>query len=416
MAIVLGLSQLRLPLQVLMSDGIYGKDMIQEYTMARAIVDGVDPYLPTAVLAERYLGSLPKAVLSHPSPHPPTVALLALPLAWLDYRTAAALWFGLELLCLVASAYLLARAAGARPSIPATLGISSLLLIWYPFAIDLAWGQLQVPMLALLAGAWLALRSRQSALAGALVGLAVLLKTIPLPLLLLFLLMKDWRALAAAIAVISVGYCVAGCMLGLDTLWTYFTAVLPAVTTKYRSCFGNYSVSSLAWRVFFGTEDTGVIIARPVIQSMAAARVASVGLPLLLWGVAYWAVRKQPDLGVSWALLASVSILSTPIAWAYYLVLGAIPVAQVIHWLARNRLPSRETNLALVVAMLLLTPWTQLGTMAALQVAVARRSMTLPFAVALLPVMPALAVGALAWLVVRLGPVGMDAVSSPGGG
>ena len=52
----------------------------------------------------------------------------------------------------------------------------------------MAWGQLQLPMLALLAGAWVALRSGRSALGGALVGLAILLKPFPLPLLLLFVL------------------------------------------------------------------------------------------------------------------------------------------------------------------------------------------------------------------------------------
>ena len=138
------------------------------------------------------------------------------------------------------------------------------------------------------------------------------------------------------------------------------------------------------------------------------------GLPLLLWAVAFWIVRKRPDVGMSLGLLVSVSILTTPIAWAYYLVLAAIPVAQVVHWLAHSRLPSRETNWTLVVGMLLLMPWLQLGTITAFQVATARRSMTLPFAVALVPVMPALAVSALAWLVVKLGPVRVQGARADG--
>jgi hypothetical protein len=408
LAILAGLAHLRARSQSLTSDRIYDKDIVQEYTMARAILDGVDPYLPITELAERYVGSPPNPLLNHPSPHPPTLALLTLPLAWFGFRTAAVLWFVLELFCLAASVYLLARALGVQLSTPATLGMSLVLLIWYPFSTDLALGQLQLPMLALLAGAWLALQSRRSTLAGALVGLAILVKTIALPVLLLFLLRKDRRALVAAASVVAGGYLLSACVLRPDALWTYFSVVLPSVNTHYRSFWGNSSIASLAWRVFSGTQDTGVTIIRPLIQSMAAATAASVGLPLLLWAVACWALRGQRDLGVSMALLVSVSILAAPVAWDHYLVLAALPGAQVIHWLHHRGFPSAETNWAIVVAMSLLIPWVHVGTIAAAQVALARRSLTLPFALTLLPVMPAVAVGALAWLVLRLGPVSAD--------
>jgi hypothetical protein len=109
------------------------------------------------------------------------------------------------------------------------------------------------------------------------------------------------------------------------------------------------------------------------------------------------------------ALLVCVSLLTTPIAWDHYMVLAALPGAQVIHWLARTRFPSAETNLAIVVAMLLLIPWVHVATILATLVVSARRSLTLPFALSLLPLMCAVAVGSLAWLVLRLGPVPAEA-------
>jgi hypothetical protein len=331
-----------------------------------------------------------------------------------SYRTAAAIWFGLELACLVASVHLLARAVGVPLSASATLGLALVLPLWYPVLIELTWGQVQLPMLALLAGAWLGLRSGRSRLAGVLVGLAVLLKPFVLPLLLWFLLRRNWHALAAASLVISGGYLLAGAVLGLPAVSSYVTEVLPAVSAFYRSAWGNFSVSSLAWRLFQGTEDSGIIIAPPLIPSLSAARVGAIVLPLLLLALVSLAVQLRGDLDVAWSLLVIASILVSPLAWSYYLVLAAIPAAHVIAWLGRNHLPSAETNRALVVAILLLLPWLELATMLALAVVTARRTLTLPFALAQLPLMPAVGLGALAWLVARLGGPGADAAPAVG--
>jgi hypothetical protein len=397
---------LRVPVGSLLPEYLSRKDFLQEYTLARAIADGIDPYLPTDVLAERYLGGLPQTLLPHPTPHPPTLGILLLPLALFDYSTAAVLWFGLEIVGWVVSVYLLGRAAGARLSIGVTLGIAAALLMWYPVWVEMAWGQLSLVMLPLLAGAWVALRSGRSALAGVLVGLAMLLKPVPFPLLLLFVLRKDWRALLGAGSVVLGGYVVAGSVVGLKTVETYFTEVLPLVTRIYRAIWGNISISSLGWRVFDGTRlglTDGVV--PPLVQSAAAAQVASLGLAILLLLGASWVVRRQRSLGVSLGVMMAVSILLGPISWPHYLVLAAIPAAQAIRWLVRHRLPSRETNWALIVAMLLVIDWVMVARPLALRAPIVDGALRVPFAVAQLPLMTAVSVAALAWLVAWLGPV-----------
>jgi alpha-1,2-mannosyltransferase len=294
-----------------------------------------------------------------------------------------------------------------RLSVWATVGIATALLIWHPLWGELTWGQLQVPVLALLAGAWVALRYGRPGLGGGLVGLAILLKPVPLPLLLLFVLRRDWRALAGAGSVIVGGYLVAGAVAGLDTVGTYFTAVLPMVSSTYRAAWANFSISSLAWRLFYGpgAGTTGQTIAPPLVRSAAAAQVASLALPGLLLLVASWAVRKQPDLGVSLGVMVGASVLLGPISWPHYLVLAAIPAAHVIRWLVRHRFPSRETNWALMVAILLIVDWVRVARFFAIRVPLVNGAIRLPFALAQLPLMTAVAVGALAWLVASLGPV-----------
>jgi len=127
--------------------------------------------------------------------------------------------------------------------------------------------------------------------------------------------------------------------------------------------------------------------------------------------VACLAVRKQRNLDVSLGVMISASILTVPISWSHYLVLAVIPAAQVIRWLAGHHLPSRETNLALLVTMLLIIDWGRLATFLAGPGPVVEGGIAVSFALALLTWMPAVAVGALAWLLVWLGPVdnGVDA-------
>lgn len=58
LGIALGLAQLKLPIESLLPNWIARKDFLQEYTLARAVVDKIDPYLATEELAARYLVSL----------------------------------------------------------------------------------------------------------------------------------------------------------------------------------------------------------------------------------------------------------------------------------------------------------------------------------------------------------------------
>ena len=407
LAIAFGLVQLAAASRSLLPQHVYGKDFLQGYAMARAILHRVDPYLPTDVLAERFWGQVPFAAWPHPTPQPPTLGTLLVPLALLDYPTAATVWFGLEMVCLVASVYLLGRALGARLSIWTTLGVATALLIWYPVQVEMFMGQLQLLVLALLAGAWVALRSGRPALGGALLGLAILVKPIPLPLLLLLVVRKDWRALTGAVPVILGGYLVAGCVVGFETLVTYLTKVLPLVQGIYRAALGNMSLWSVGWRIFDGTRSqlSSGIVAPPLVRSPVAAQVVSIALSSLLLLVAALAVRKQRSPDVSLGVMICVSILISPLSWPHYLVLAIIPAAHVVRWLLWHRLPSRETNLALLVAVLLAAHWLGLASLV-IRAAGSYGGVAVVFAVAQLPLMPAVAVGALGWLVLWLAPLG----------
>ncbi len=404
---LLGVAELKVPVQSLVVPYVYLKDFLQEWLLARAFVEGVDPYLPIPELADRFLGPLPvHLIFPHPTPHPPTAGLLFLPIGFLSYPSAAALWVVLELICLVASVYLLGRIGNLRLGWGMMLVISATSLVWYPVVLDLALGQLMLPLLLLLSGAYYALLSGQRAAGGALLGISLLVKPIAWPVLLVFLVRREWRSLVAVLSTVLLGYGVAAWAIGANVVLVYLTQVLPTVTRFYQANPYNISAWTVGWRLFDGT-DAGIlpgISAPPLVQSAPAAAVVSALLPALILLASLVTVWRQRSEARSLGLMICVSIMVSPISWNHYLLLTAIPAVEAGIWLIQHHLPSRATNLGLLVGMLLLTgdEWTTLVLALVGKAIVPGGTVFVPFAPALLTLGPTVAVAALALLLVKL--------------
>ncbi len=368
-----------------------GKDLVQEHQLAVALLNGTNPYVPGYLTA-----------------HPPTTGLLFLPLAFLDYSTAATVWFGLELLCLALSIHLLARASEFRLSTPALLAISGALLAWHPVMTDLTYGQLTLAQLPFLAGACWALNRRRSALAGALVGIALLIKPFLWPLALPFLLRRDWQFLKGIAGVLLPGYGLTLWRLGFEAHVAYFTQTLPAVADGYRAHAWNISLGSLGWRLFQGT---GSLLrgftANPLVSSVPAAQILSIAAPvaLLLW--ASMVARRMRHASQALGLMICASILASPIAWNHYLSLALVAVAQVVRQLAEMGVPRKATWVASLVGLLLAIPQSAMAQAVSALLSwetTASVPDLIPLPVALSYMEPALALLALAWLLVAVGP------------
>ncbi|HVC32279.1 MAG TPA: glycosyltransferase family 87 protein [Chloroflexota bacterium] len=434
-AVGLGLLVLRRSLGTLVSPYVYSKDFLGDYLVARAVVGGADPYAPVAVLATRYLGDLPAlpgAIFPHPTQHPPIVGMMLAPLTIVGYPLAATAWFALELGCLIGSVYLLGAIGGRRPAWLATLAIAAGAFAWYPITVEVEYGQLVLLSLLLLCSARLAWLSGRSSVSGGLVGLAVLIKPVPWPLILLFALRRDWRAFVVSSGTVVLGYGISAVAVGYSHFLSYFTKVNPPVTYAYRGDAANQSLWTVGWRVFEGTQPAafgdlarGGFAASPVITSLPAALIVSPAVPVLALLGACLVARSRLSLDASLGLMICVSVLVSPISFGYDLALCAIPIVQVIDWLAAHGYPARQTNAALLVATLLIVPdssWGQLAFVLGSLGNHAGQSGAIAFAPALLSLGPAVAVGALALLVVwvagpeRTGRPDLGAVAIPRNG
>lgn len=354
-ALLLGLINLWGLAQTLARPDIFNKDFIQEYLLARAAMDGTDPYLPLQDLSRRFTGGEGAAELVHPSPHPPPDALLCLPLALLSYDRAAAVWLLLELLFVLAALSLLLRWAGLRPTLGRTVLLAAPVLGWHPLFREIALGQLMTLLLLLLVAAWLALRSGRDVLGGSLLGLVMAIKLVAWPVVIFLALRRNWRAAGAAAAVFVVANLGASVLLGFDALRTYYLKIGPEVSSLYRSDLNNFSTWSVGWRLFAEHQTNSPINleAAPLAHVPAVAPYVSAAATLVVLAAALVLARRARSFDVAFAILVCVSVVVNPVAWNLYLVLLLIPVAVLARRLFGRGITRAGVRAAVLLGMAL---------------------------------------------------------------
>jgi hypothetical protein len=264
-------------------------DLVQDYVGAREMTRGRNAY-PVLTRAYATVGLTWPA--QHRSTHPPTAFLLVLPVAWLSWEPAAAVWMVLMLAALATSYW----AFGAAPG-PA-LALAPLTLLWPPGAWSM--GQLTPVWLLGLALAW-RLRNRPE-LAGAAIALASLTKLLPALCLLPFLLMRRWSVLRGFALVWAIA--IAALLIFEPRVIGRYVTIL---RTASREQAGRGENSALLWAAAHNYGAAGVVVGAVLVAAVVVQTLRRVRrhgkLDRLSWD------------GVGWAAVALL-----PIAWIYSLL------------------------------------------------------------------------------------------------
>jgi hypothetical protein len=227
------------------------------------------------------------------------------------------------------------------------------------------------------------------------------------PIIIFLVIRKNWRAVGAAGLTVAVANLVAALLMGFDRAVYFYWKVGAIVSRLYRAYENNFSAWTIGWRLFDGTGSPTAfgVEAPPLLAAPAVARFISFALPLVLLGVGLLLALRAHTFDTAYGILICVSILINPVAWSHYLILALIPLAIVGRRLFALDLPKGETYALLLLGLLLFIPRTELHRLMLLltrQEPVAGASSTVPFAVALLSLIPAVAVVGLLWLVWHL--------------
>lgn len=273
---------------------VYTMDLQVDYLQARALRDGLSILTPLDQLAQRYLPAL--VAFPHPSPRPPWLVVLGLPLSFVPFEWLGILWLVLNL--------------GLFAFVGRRLGISVVgslaLAAWPPVGWSLGIGQWEVVILTLLVLGWKAAEAECDLTAGLFLGLAASIKLYPALLVVPFLIRRRLKVVVVSAAVFIASQMLSLLVVGPAEFLRYWLEILPANTQLYVSDTVNSSPYGALLRIFGGSVP-------------AVAMVGIVALSL----VAIVALVRLPPEQAPFALLVGL-----PTVWGFY---SALALPAILH-------------------------------------------------------------------------------------
>jgi hypothetical protein len=257
-------------------------------------------------------------------PNPPTMSLLALPVAAFEPRVARAFWLFISLAALAATVFVLAPETRARRASMLPIAVALVLLSPSVFA-NLRTGQGYLVVGACFAGTAIALARRRDTPAGICLGLAVVLKTAGLPWLLVLAMAPRRRAFGAALATITLVALFSLPWIGLET-WRTYPGAIAAFVARPTTGITAYQTTLGFARHWCGPGLPGAegLTSCATMATAAAWLVLAVAL-----GLTGRAIRHAPSPLAS-AAGVTLSLLCIPIAEDHQFVLLAVPVLALL--------------------------------------------------------------------------------------
>lgn len=276
----------------------YPSDALYDWLVVRAVVGPGDPYDPVDTLAE--LHDVDVEMVS-PTPHPrtPGALLLQTPLLLVDADTARPAMGVVILVSMCVVAWAVTRLTGWSAWAAGLLVVFA--MVTTPMVSAFFYGSQGPLVAALIAVAWVLLRDGKQRTAGALLGVAVMLKAFPALLVVLLV----WSFRRATVWAVATG----GVLTGVGLLLPDVT-VLGAVA-GFRAVTGYYAGSSFNLAVGFPS------------WVVAAAAVG-----LLMWA------RRQP-LDTVMVVGSMGMVVLSPVVWYHYLPAVLTPVAVTVERVRR---------------------------------------------------------------------------------
>lgn len=307
-------------------------DFYQEWSSARSLMTGRSIYAPLSETVGPYLGLFRKPGTEwhwSVNVHPPTSVLLGIPFQATDYWNAFLAWNLTSLAALAISLGLVIRELKIQFTARCVLPLLAGLLLFEPLWQQTIQGQLNLILLLILTGVWVADRRDRPILAGSLTGLALIIKLFPGFLFVYFLFQRRWKAVIAGFFSAVAGTVLTLVLTGPEAYMTYWNDVFPT-TAQWWSAWNNASLAGF-WFKLFSAEQFGRQLT-PLFASTDLARVGTmiswcVVLVLLLPVV--WKAKQREERDHAFGLSLTAMLLISPVTWEHYFLLLLLPLTLV---------------------------------------------------------------------------------------
>ena len=296
------------------------------YAAARLLIDGrLGPSAYDDVWFGEYVQQLTESNIREIfTPNPPTMALMAAPIAALDHETARTIWLWVSLTAFGGAVFALAKLREQCGPVP----IPQLLLAMLAPAVfsNLRIGQGYLIVFALFAAAVLWLVQRRDLRGGVALGAVLGLKLSGIALLVILAAQQRWRAIGSA-ALVAVALAVAVTPFIDAAMWPQHPDVVRAFVqrqsgsvTAYQttlSLFRRLCVADPAWNPSPAASCEGIAFAIPYTLIAIAIVITAVAV--------FWS--NQPRMAAPAG--AVLSLLALPAAAEVHFVLLGIPLVLI---------------------------------------------------------------------------------------
>ena len=227
-------------------------DFEVQYLAAQRLRSGENIYADSLEFKEALVSgafSMADEDVRWPYANPPLLAILTVPLTLVQYETAAAFWWILNLALLLGGCAMVLAAIRRLDWVGVVVSLA-LLFAFYPATVCLRLGQVEILLFALMAGSFLALKRGKDVWAGSALGLAAAIKFFPGALLVFLLWKRRWKAALWGIGVAVAALALSIAVVGADNFQTY-TQVWSVYTGGAFSAFPfNQSLNGFFSRLF----------------------------------------------------------------------------------------------------------------------------------------------------------------------
>jgi hypothetical protein len=295
--------------------------------------------------------------------YPPPLALLLVPLLALPDRAIAQIWYVVECLALLVTAWMLARLLHG-PGLLAFLTVALLLVLFQPIRRNLWLGQADVLTLAFVTLALGAFVARHDARAGLAVAGAVAIKPFVGFVVLYLIWKRAYRA--AAIAVVLSAVFVGGSLLllGPQTVLDYIEGMSYWTSPQSTAATVNQAASGMLIRAFTSLNGPARIAVLPwlVLPARMVLTLATVGL--LAYVVSRERALAAPRLVTEYGLLLVAMVFISPYGedlHFVFCVIGLLASAVLMYQDRDQNQAARLTGAGVVAVYLIfllpLYPW-----------------------------------------------------------
>ncbi len=319
------------------------------YMSVTLLHDGRNPYTTGfGQMAERT--GLEAGDISHAT-DPPTFLLCMEPFALIAERTGFYIWGGLNAIFLAAALMmLLGRASGLEARIG--LALAAVALMYPPVGWHFLAAQSKIPVLLLLVVMMRSMERGWDRLAGLCLAFAGLIRVFPLLVVVYLAIQRRWRVLNWTLMGLAVGGLTTVGLIGINKSLSFLVHGQRDLVHHWLGYPANIGLAAVVSRLFWFItgEQSGATFDLLRQIAIAAADVAL--LATTIWAT----LRLKPGEDHDWrafSMWVVASVLLSPTAWTYYMVLFFIPFAQLAAAANRGRV-SRRAEIAAILSYLTL--------------------------------------------------------------